>query len=303
MKHEFNASQIPNITWKTLDDLYKYGDSDCVAMFLKYCYHANIQGTNQIYARLSFMSGRDEKGKKIPGALGWGRDKTRRVRDQLISLGYIELLPQKKDEKTGFLGNVYTKINHLITQEKMETALLKTSIVDRPTGFTDSGKNQHKCLKDNKLKCLNNIEEEEDRNFSHSNASYHDATTADKANVLPALATIGELPATVKSIYDLSVKTFKNPETERLTTTTIIRTKKILALGYGLSDFATLFNKSYAWSDKTPRLLSMVVKNPQTFEALLNFQVREEANQVTELRSNNYIPDIERVSKWDKYKN
>lgn len=154
-KHIFNASQIPNVTWKTIDDLYRKGDSDSVAMYLKYCYHANIQGTNQVYANLSFMTGRDQKGHKIKGGLDWGRDKTRRVRAELVELGYIELLPQKNTGEHGELGKSYTKINHLVSQKKMESALLKGSSLVRLTKCTEGSDKQCKCLNDDKNKFLN----------------------------------------------------------------------------------------------------------------------------------------------------
>lgn len=151
-KHTFAASQIPNVTWKTIDDLYRRGDPDCVAMYLKYCYHANIQGTNQVYANLSFMTGRDEKGSKIKGDLDWGRDKTRKVRAKLVELGYIELLPQKNTGEHGELGKPYTKINHLVSHKKMESTLLKSSSPVELTNFAEGGDKQHKYLKDNEDK-------------------------------------------------------------------------------------------------------------------------------------------------------
>jgi hypothetical protein len=105
-KHIFNASQVPNVTWKTIDDLYGQGGSDCVGLYLKYCYHANIQQTNQVYANLAFMM----------QGLGWGRDKTKSVRDTLITLGYIALVNKGK---TGH----YVKINHLVTYQKMKPTM------------------------------------------------------------------------------------------------------------------------------------------------------------------------------------
>lgn len=155
-KHTFDSSQIPNVTWKTIEDLYRRGDPDCVAMYLKYCYHANIQGTNQVYANLSFMTGRDEKGEKIKGGLDWGRDKTRRIRQKLVELGYIELLPQMNTGEHGELGKPYTKINHLVSHKKMESALLKgSSSVEHTDSAEGSGK-RYKCLNDDKNKFLNN---------------------------------------------------------------------------------------------------------------------------------------------------
>lgn len=153
-KHTFDASQIPNVTWKTIDDLYREGDPDCVAMYLKYCYHANIQGTNQVYANLSFMTGRDQKGHKVRGGLDWGRDKTRRVRQKLVELGCIELLPQKNTGKHGELGKSYTKINHLVGHKKMESALLKGSSPVRLTNCAEGIDKQRKCLNDDENKFL-----------------------------------------------------------------------------------------------------------------------------------------------------
>jgi len=153
-KHTFDASQIPNVTWRTLDDLYRNGDPDCVSMYLKYCYHANIQGTNQVYATLSFMTGRTEKGEKIKGGLDWGRDKTRRVRQKLVELGYIELLPQKNTGEHGEWSKSYTKINHLVGHKKMATALLEGSTPVESTASTEGSDKQPKCLKDNKNKFL-----------------------------------------------------------------------------------------------------------------------------------------------------
>ncbi len=154
-KHTFDASQIPNVTWKTIDDLYREGDPDCVAMYLKYCYHANIQGTNQVYANLSFMTGRDQQGHKVKGGLDWGRDKTRRVRAKLVELGYIELLPQKNTGEHGELGKPYTKINHLVSQKKMESALLKGSSPVGLTNCAEGSDKQRKCLNDDENKFLN----------------------------------------------------------------------------------------------------------------------------------------------------
>jgi hypothetical protein len=91
-KHIFSITQVPNVTWLTLNNLLKVTkNTDCVMLYLRYAYHANVGQTNQPWATTQF----------IMNGLGWGRDKVQRTRKQLEDLGYIKVI--KVRDENGYL--------------------------------------------------------------------------------------------------------------------------------------------------------------------------------------------------------
>ena len=90
-----------SISSTRLQELFDNGGPDCVAMWMKYAYHCKRQKTNQVKATQVFME----------NGMGWGRDKTRAVKETLIELGYIEQLSRK--DKHGKIVGWFIKVNHL----------------------------------------------------------------------------------------------------------------------------------------------------------------------------------------------
>lgn len=191
MAKTFDDSQVIGITSKTLNDLFTNGGADCVAMYLKYAYHAKYQKTNTVYATVEFMA----------HGLDWGRDKARATKKKLTDLGFIEDKIGKDEEgKTKW----FVRINGLLTKAKS-----KQVFGEYPTEFQESryptekvqgGKSVDKCLKDNKSKCLkdNNFLE---KKLSNSNGSNNESN----ARPLTSLESTQQLED-VKSIFDYAKK-------------------------------------------------------------------------------------------------
>lgn len=174
---KFDISQVPHITWLTINNLLKDGDSDCAIMYMRYLYKAQLDKTNRPWANTEFMM----KG------LGWGRDKVQRTRSKLEKLGYVTVI--KKHDSKGYLSKYYIQLNKLVGLEKMQSLepdfqlLGKASLEpENPTVVKIS----NNCLKDNNLNIL------KDNNLVTSLPTKEEHTTVAKGEPRPAAATVGK---------------------------------------------------------------------------------------------------------------
>lgn len=175
MAVEFDSRQIPHVTWKSISDLIEKGGSDCLALWLSYARHANIQKTNNVWAKLSFIS----------KSLSWGRDKTQKIRKKLIEFGYLELL-QRHKKANGTWEKQYTKVNHLVSDLKLQNVFnhpTENQYSGHPTENTASGETSRiKCLYDDNTKYL------KDDNFAkkENNPTSIEQTQWEKGLKIPA---------------------------------------------------------------------------------------------------------------------
>lgn len=161
-----------SISSTKLKDLFEKGGADCVAMWMKYAYHCKRQKTNQIKATQSFME----------NGMNWGTAKTRKVKNKLAELDYIEQFCRKN--KLGQVTNWYVKVNHIPRASTLsQNDIMAHDITNATSGSTDS-----QMLKDNKDKSL------KVNNFTKQENGQGENTYAGEGNIAPRLDTSKRTP-------------------------------------------------------------------------------------------------------------
>lgn len=274
MKHEFNASQVPNVTWLTINNILRDCGTDGVAMYLRYVYVSGLKMTNQPRITTEYME----------NGLGWGRDKVQKVRKQLEAFEYITII--KERDIHGYLSKNYIKVNKIVSFKKMQSLEPENTFLGSQSlepGFTAEVKHVTNNLKDNKINNLKDIEEEEDirKTFSTGkvDATNVDDITGAKGERKPALDTQSKASnqskdEVVNTILAYAKEAWIDQPVERITPVTKEQIKKRLNEGFTLEDFKKAIDDSCFWARTVPKTLAVLTKNKSTFNGFVTWQDR-----------------------------
>lgn len=268
MKHEFNASQVLNVTWLTRRQIIDASDTDCAVLFEQYAYYANLQKTNQPRV----------KTRDLEDTLKWGRDKVQKVRNKLEGIGFIEVV---KKRSSGQFPTHFIKVNHLISYAKMQSLPQpeNTFVVPR----TENTVTENTFATSKIINNLKDIEEEDDKAKTFTTGKVDTTTVVDIAGVKeerkPALDTKPKASnqsndVTVNTIIAHAKEAWIDQPEERITPVTKEHIKKRLAEGFTLKDFKKAIDDSYLWSRTTPRTLAVLTKSKSTFNGFVTWQDR-----------------------------
>lgn len=259
--HNFIENELVILTKQTLDIFLKQDNpADLIALYTFYYYTAKWQCTNQPKCTTEYAA----KG------LGWGVQKVRKVKKQLIEFGLIEDV-RKVDEKTKKTTGHFIKMNYIFKKETLEKSHSvqdqpESHPVQNPPGGNKTEKNAKTTL-----------------TVSHRVA--HNTPNALSTNNINALSTNSILKENKKEKNDeavdlnvveiidfLNEKANKNFRLAKKETRTLI--KNLLQEGFTVDDFKQVINNQVIqWKDNPDwdkYLRPSTLFSPKKFENYLN---------------------------------
>lgn len=281
-KHKFDATKdAVNVTWKTLQDLFDNGTPDAIALYMRYCYIAQLKGNTIVDANNIYMM----NGSKL------AQHRFTKAKKILIDLGYI------KNEYFGD-GVWRVVVNHLVTNSKMKTnSTLSDADKIEPISTLSVSMGIEIANNTERYKLIQkDKEEEEEKFFSHSNV-IPTTTDAPHANVpienATATATVGKEPNDVKHIINAFQKATGIKET------VFENTKKVIGQminEFGVNRVISDLSKTDHWTNPKTRRLNKIFKSRSTYINKAQSYSPDKGKEpiIQEIRTNGYVPETEK---------